>query len=189
MKTLSRTQQLTRRNLMDALLGILSHKPLERIGIREITDAAGYNRSTFYLYFTDIYDLADAVKRERLTELSEAVRKVREEMPKAPLGDLFGSIVYVVTPHLETIDLCSRLPGFMDAFRQVIAPLFSGVTGVREEDSRFGYLLSLATTIMLHNIRYLSEHPDDLSLPEMMGLIQQVILPGVESLIKESASA
>lgn len=47
----------TKQNLIEAFWSIYETKRIERITIREITDRAGYNRSTFYTYFVDIYDL------------------------------------------------------------------------------------------------------------------------------------
>lgn len=42
-------------------------KPIEKISIQEITNKAGYNRSTFYQYFSDIYELLTYVEDELLS--------------------------------------------------------------------------------------------------------------------------
>lgn len=44
-------------------------KPLEKISIQEISNRSGYNRSTFYQYFTDIYELLDAVESNLLLDI------------------------------------------------------------------------------------------------------------------------
>ena len=41
----------------EALLSILEKKDFEYITIKEICDAAGVNRSTFYLHYENTYDL------------------------------------------------------------------------------------------------------------------------------------
>lgn len=48
-----RTQKLIRDNFID----LMEQKPINEITIQEITDRADINRRTFYLHFTDIYDL------------------------------------------------------------------------------------------------------------------------------------
>lgn len=48
-----RTQKLIRDNFID----LMKQKPINEITIQEITDKADINRRTFYLHFTDIYDL------------------------------------------------------------------------------------------------------------------------------------
>lgn len=52
----------TRQKLIDAFWKLYEHKRIEKISIREITDMAGYNRGTFYLYFADIYDLLNQLE-------------------------------------------------------------------------------------------------------------------------------
>jgi AcrR family transcriptional regulator len=41
---------------------LYSRKPVGKISIQEIANQSGYNRSTFYQYFTDIYELLDYVE-------------------------------------------------------------------------------------------------------------------------------
>ena len=45
----------TKQDLIDAFWCLYCEKRIEKITIKEITVKAGYNRSTFYEYFTDIY--------------------------------------------------------------------------------------------------------------------------------------
>ncbi len=52
----------TREAFIDAFCALALEKPIGNITIREITAAAGYNRTTFYRYFTDVYTLLDYVE-------------------------------------------------------------------------------------------------------------------------------
>ncbi|MEL6151836.1 MAG: TetR/AcrR family transcriptional regulator [Chloroflexota bacterium] len=54
----------TRRLLMDALLNLLAEKSLQSITVREITQAATLNRATFYLHYTDKFDLFISTARD-----------------------------------------------------------------------------------------------------------------------------
>ncbi|MBQ8081284.1 MAG: TetR/AcrR family transcriptional regulator [Clostridia bacterium] len=50
--------QTTKEVMAGALKAALTHKPLNRIIVNEITCECGISRMTFYYHFTDIYDLA-----------------------------------------------------------------------------------------------------------------------------------
>ena len=52
----------TRQKLLDAFWQLYTHKHIEQISIKEITDLAGYNRGTFDLYFKDIYDILNQIE-------------------------------------------------------------------------------------------------------------------------------
>lgn len=60
----------TKKNIMDAFWDIYCVKRIESITIKEITDKAGYNRSTFYEYFKDVYDVLEQLERLILPDLS-----------------------------------------------------------------------------------------------------------------------
>ena len=52
----------TRTNLREAFWELYAEKSIEKITVREITDRAGYNRATFYLYYRDVYDVLEQVE-------------------------------------------------------------------------------------------------------------------------------
>ena len=61
----------TRQKFVDVFCALYTEKPIEKISVQQITNLAGYNRSTFYQYFSDIYELRDYVENDVLTFISE----------------------------------------------------------------------------------------------------------------------
>lgn len=53
----------TKKAILDAFLRIAAKKPLEKITVRDIVDACGVNRNTFYYYFQDIYAVVEELGR------------------------------------------------------------------------------------------------------------------------------
>jgi Transcriptional regulator C-terminal region len=56
----------TKENLTDAFWQIYCTKRVEKITVKEITARAGYNRSTFYEYFIDVYDILEQIENSLL---------------------------------------------------------------------------------------------------------------------------
>lgn len=56
----------TKENIKQAFWKLYAQKPIQSIAVREITELAGYNRSTFYTYFKDVYDVLEQTERELL---------------------------------------------------------------------------------------------------------------------------
>lgn len=54
----------TKRVLRDSLLTLLEQKPVKQITITELTRLAEVNRSTFYFYYKDIYDMVEKTWNE-----------------------------------------------------------------------------------------------------------------------------
>lgn len=60
---MSRTTDRTKEIFEEAFWKLYETKPVGKISIGELTKLAGYNRSTFYAYYLDIYDLLDQCER------------------------------------------------------------------------------------------------------------------------------
>jgi hypothetical protein len=52
----------TKENLMEAFWQIYCETRIEKVTVKDITAKAGYNRSTFYEYFTDVYDILEQIE-------------------------------------------------------------------------------------------------------------------------------
>ncbi|MBQ8827343.1 MAG: TetR/AcrR family transcriptional regulator [Oscillospiraceae bacterium] len=61
--------QKTKGNIYDAFMEIRSKKPLEKITVKELCEAAKINKSTFYVYYKDLYDLSDKIENEIVTSV------------------------------------------------------------------------------------------------------------------------
>lgn len=72
----SKKAEATVANIKNAFFKIYDIKPLDKISIKEITDLAGLNRGTFYIYFKDIYDLHEKVEDEIFLEISSKIKLI-----------------------------------------------------------------------------------------------------------------
>lgn len=64
----------TKKALRNSLMMLLKEKPMSKITIKELTELADMNRGTFYLHYTDIFDLYCNIKNDFLKELLAAVQ-------------------------------------------------------------------------------------------------------------------
>lgn len=68
--------KITKDNLMLAFLTLYKEKKIERISIKEITDLAGYNRGTFYVYYKDVYDILEQAENILMDRLGHGIEQV-----------------------------------------------------------------------------------------------------------------
>ena len=71
MKKQSEVTVQTKQNLIDAFWSLYCEKKIEKITIKEITQKAGYNRGTFYEYFTDVYDVLEQIEQSLIPTIDE----------------------------------------------------------------------------------------------------------------------
>lgn len=79
----------TKQNIYNALLECMNKYPIKKITVNKITEHAQINRSTFYKYYVDKFDLIDCYIKEVLDDFIE---NVNSTFIKASYNDIYDSI-------------------------------------------------------------------------------------------------
>ena len=67
----------TKKAIAGAFLERLEEKPVNRITVREVCDGAGINRSTFYKYYHDCFDLMEQLENEALLQMDQLLDQAK----------------------------------------------------------------------------------------------------------------
>lgn len=87
--------QRTKAAIKTAFLDLRSRLPIEKITVTELTRLADINKATFYLHYSDIYDLADKVEDGLIDEILENLN-IQDNFfdnPKQYAMDIFKALV------------------------------------------------------------------------------------------------
>ena len=126
MKKQPQVTEQTRANLRQAFWELYSEKPVEKISVREITDRAGYNRATFYLYYHDVYELLEEIESMVLGNIE---RLVNERLLKGDRLDFSQHMGLILRLAQRSRDYTRVLlgphgdPAFSDRLKEIISPL------------------------------------------------------------------
>jgi AcrR family transcriptional regulator len=74
-KKMDQRVRLTRNLLKNALVQLMQEQHIAKISIRAICEVADINRSTFYVHYTDQYDLLNKIQQEVLDNLNRYLNK------------------------------------------------------------------------------------------------------------------
>lgn len=120
----NRSVRMTKRRLCEALIQLLTQKPVHDITVRELTRLAKVSRGTFYFHYSDIYDLMEQVEHEQIDGLNllmdALLPQLDQEAPPHALQVLFEYLD-------ENDGICSALlgPNGDPAFVQRLEALIS----------------------------------------------------------------
>ena len=126
MKKQPQVTEQTRANLRQAFWELYAEKPVEKISVREITDRAGYNRATFYLYYHDVYELLEEIEGTVLGNIERLVNECLLKGDKLDFSQHMGLILrlaqrsrdytrVLLGPHGD--------PAFSRRLKEIISPL------------------------------------------------------------------
>lgn len=68
-----RSSDETKELIKDTFLDLYEKNTIDKIHVRKLCEIAGINKSTFYLYYTDIYNLLEEIEKEKCTILINAL--------------------------------------------------------------------------------------------------------------------
>ncbi|WP_455138075.1 TetR/AcrR family transcriptional regulator [Thermophilibacter sp.] len=116
----------TRANLRAAFWELYAQRPIEKISVREITERAGYNRATFYLYYHDIYELLEEIEDQLLDGLSSLVNDRLMRGERLDFSQHMGTILQMAQRYRGYFEVLVGErgdPAFVRRFKGVLAPL------------------------------------------------------------------
>ena len=107
-KNIDRRVRKTRAQLRQGLAELLKEKSLKEITIKELVEKVDINRSTFYLHYTDIYDMMEKIENELTGEIEDLIHT----HPVSPFNeDSFPFIEDIFSILAENRDICAALLG------------------------------------------------------------------------------
>ncbi len=91
---MDRRVRRTRNLLLQGLIRLMNEKDIKDISVRELSDLADINRGTFYLHYTDIYDMVGKIEDELFVEFNNILdrnlsTRAQAIAPQATLFDIF----------------------------------------------------------------------------------------------------
>lgn len=123
-KKIDRRVRKTKAALLSCLTKLMLEKKVSDITVKELTDLADVNRSTFYLYYKDIFDMVEQIETEMLASFTTAFQKVKEESNS--YTSLLSFYTYIFEYVNENSEMCKILLGpdgdylFIEKFKKVI---------------------------------------------------------------------
>ncbi len=139
----------TDRRIREAFTEMLLGKKMKQISVREICEASGINRSSFYLHYTDVPALMTVIVEEKW---AEATKRIQEEMR----GDtnIFSEAYVAATlrearrdgafylAYFEKFGTAEMEKGYQTLFENVFKPYFRrlGIEGEHRMEYHFEFV-------------------------------------------------
>ncbi|MDP4127528.1 MAG: TetR/AcrR family transcriptional regulator [Bacillota bacterium] len=130
---IDRRSRKTKKVLLQALTTLMSKKKMSSITVKEITDLADVNRSTFYLYYKDVFDMVETVETEILQDFSDAYNKFTKSANT--YDNLLSFFTYLFEFVQSNAEICRILLGpegdyvflekLKDAIKQSHPPIYN----------------------------------------------------------------
>ena len=167
----------TKQAFLNAFCELYSQKPIEKISVQEIANKAGYNRSSFYQHFCDIYELLDCLENDVLISIRQK------------LNDGKGNIQDIIALLEEKKFYLNALFGdygnshFIERLKANI-PFEAHKLSISKDDSITPYLMEFHLTTVFSLYRLWHCRQRDISPEELLNLVLRLYTGGISAVIK-----
>ena len=174
---------------LTAFWKLYEKKELEKISIRELCQTAGYNRTTFYVYYDDIYDLLDkAIESIFLPIREEIIRRLdfSRALQVSAFGEIFLQALRKEDTHIELLfKRCHYLLLGEKMKKEWMALLREKYSGREVDFSFLEYVLEYQLSAVMGVIKYWLQTGKKLSQQELVRRIYRISENGVFSIVRE----
>src|SRR5699024_4592227 len=189
MSKMSQTEE-TRNNLIEAFWELYKEKPLMKITVKEITDKAGYNRGTFYTYFSDVYEIQGILKKSLIPEkdmildplmsLEKSVGKVFESFEKTNkyMRENSEKIAVMIGPEGDS----SFVHEFKMEIRKIIMSYVNEI-GIKEP-RQFEYIIEYQISALMGIFQLWVEKKENMDECDLAELMKNVSQNGVTTIME-----
>ena len=179
----------TKKRIRDAFFELYAEKKIERISIKEITEKAGLNRGTFYVYYKDIYDLLERTEDELIEELMEKVKGIvtmilrdADIIPFLPSVEFYQKYSKILRSLLGP----SGDPRFVHKIKKIIKITLGEL--FRKENMpevrNLEYIMEYISSAQIGMITYWLQNDMALPVKELGEMIKQITLHGPVGYLK-----
>ena len=176
MKKQPEMTEKTKRAFTNAFCELYSRKPIEKISVQEIANKSGYNRSTFYQHFCDIYELLEYVENNVL------------DFMRQKFHDGMGSIQDVLALYEEKGVYLNALLGdhgsnrFLESLKASI-PFEAHKLNLASDHPITPYLMEFHLTTILSMLRLWQRRQNDLAPEELIDLMLCLYTGGISAIL------
>ena len=118
----------TEKSIRDAFFKLLSQKNLSQITVTELSKEAFLGRGTFYLHYTDIYELFSAITKEHISNIFKIYSDAMTTYIKENSAKLTYNIIDYVKENMTEFQIIANNTSTQYFFSQIMESQISAYT-------------------------------------------------------------
>ena len=166
----------TKAQLKSAFLQLRKKKSIAQINIHEITALAQINRTSFYRYYFDVYDLQQDVLNDFIAQFQQILSAIFQKLLTQGNISMQEMPLQFLLEHQDILQILLHDPDSIAHLKQEQKIFVKQFLQIPHDDARADYALEFLISGQLGIISYWLQHQDTLSLENLFALIKEMLL-------------
>jgi len=183
----TKVTEVTKQAFIDAFCSLCKTTPIEKITIHELTKKAGYNRCTFYEYFTNVYDLLEHIEDELLSRMkanfSETIKSIDDA---EKFISLLVNLQKGQEKYFDVLFSDSYNSKFAKRMKSVMVPAFMRQFNISSRDMQSRYVLEFHLSGLIAVMANWIVNRRDIPMRQLGGVIRGILDEGILKMLKKN---
>ncbi|WEV57444.1 TetR/AcrR family transcriptional regulator [Ligilactobacillus acidipiscis] len=178
------TQQTekTKKALKEAFLVLYQQKDIDKITIKAISDGASVYRSTFYIHFTDIFDLLNQIEQEEVGKFKSYIQINFKEATIKQFMQLIISYFELNGNLLYLLVRKSKNDHFSTSIKQAIVKIIEDILGIKQKNNvKVDFALEYIADSFIFLLGFWHQNQAEIKIGELYPFAMQILHHGVLS--------
>lgn len=173
-------KEKTKRKIIQCFWELFRQKSIDKITVSELTSLLGINRSTFYAYFKDIYDVLDAIEEHYLPDGVMFLKKCPDIKDKEQVYQTFLKIFDENYENFTFLLSERGDPNFVIKLKNSIRPVFrQSIPMEYQQNKYFDLSMEFILSSMISVITYWANHTTDITSRELFDHLHNLYVFGI----------
>ena len=176
--------EATRQRFIDVFCELYRSRPIARITVKEISERAGYNRSTFYQYFSDVYAIEETIENafiQRFFSLYASTMPI-DLNTRTLSSDFFKRYTRFLEENLDMAMLLFCNPHnnhFASRLKDKAQPLMMNLLKIPADNHPARYACDFYLSGIIAVVKRWLSHPHELSVDDLYQLVKGILEDGI----------
>jgi len=179
--------EATRQAFIDAFCELYKTTPIEKITIHELTQKAGYNRCTFYEYFTNVYDLLEHIENELLSRIKANFLETIKNIDDAEkFISLLVNLVKGQEKYFDVLLSNSHISNFAEHLKSAMFPAFMTQFNISKKDAKSRYVLEFHLSGLIGIMTRWIINKRDIPMRQLIDVVRGILSEGVLKMLRKN---
>ena len=172
----------TRRRILDAFWILFRNESPEKITVSTLAAEANLHRSSFYRYFSDVYQVLEVFQAELLRHLKDEIDTIQTSTD-ITLPEYTEKISVLLTGSADKIYRLLNYKGcdFKEQFVDSLKPKIEKYLHSDIKNPNTEYVTAFITSAILFNFNFWYEHREHYDLQQVTALGKNIVLNGLSA--------
>jgi len=179
--------EATRQAFIDAFCELCKKTPIEKITITELTKKAGYNRCTFYEYFTNVYDLLESIEDELISRIKANIFETFNNIDDAE--QFIATLVKLFKGQDKYFDVLlsnSHISSYTERLKSVMFPAFMTQFNISKKDAKSRYALEFHLSGLIGIMTRWIINKRDIPIHQLIDVVRGILSEGVLKTLRKN---